>query len=199
MRESPDTSNGYDEVAAAYIAGRGSGKGVAVGEAIVREWAQTELASGASVLDLGCGPGYPITRIFVERGFKVYAVDASPTMVRTFTKRFPNVPIQCIGAEESSFFNRTFDAVISWGLFFLLQEDVQRRLFAKVAGALKPGGKFLFTAPRQSCTWNDAMTGKRSVSLGEEEYRRALEKAGLTLVQTRTDEGENCHYFAEKR
>lgn len=198
MTERPDKSNGYESIADVYIAGRGSGKAIAIGESVVREWAETELAPAATVLDLGCGPGYPITRIFVERGFKVYALDASPTMVRTFTRRFPNVPVQCIAAEESSFFNRTFDAVVSWGLFFLLEDEVQRRLFAKIAGALRSGGKFLFTATRESCTWNDAMTGRRSVSMGEDGYRRVLEDAGLTLIATRTDEGGNCHYFVKK-
>lgn len=198
MTNNPDKSNGYEQIAETYIAGRGSGKGVGIGASVVREWAEKELAPGATVLDLGCGPGDPITRIFVERGFNVYAVDASPTMVTTFTRRFPNVPIQCIAAEESSFFGRKFDAVVSWGLFFLLEEEVQRRLFRKVAAALQNGGKFLFTATRQEHIWNDAMTGQRSVSLGEEGYRRALEEAGLVLVGTRSDEGGNCHYFAQK-
>jgi hypothetical protein len=43
----------------------------------VREWART-LPSGAAVIDLGCGPGFPITEVLVSGGLNVYAVDASP-------------------------------------------------------------------------------------------------------------------------
>jgi hypothetical protein len=53
----------------------------------------------------------------------------------------------------------------------------------------------LFTAPRQACTWDDLFTGRTSVSLGEEGYRHVLHRAGLELVATRVDEGEN-HYYA---
>lgn len=186
-----------EEVSSVFIAGRGSGIGVGIGASVVAEWA-TVLPRGATVLDLGCGTGDPITRIFIERGFKVYAVDASPSMVAAFQARFPSVPVQCAAAEESGFFGLTFDAVVSWGLFFLLEAEVQRKLIAKVAGALRHGGKFLFTATRHSCSWRDAMTERISVSLGQEAYQRALEAHGLMLVGTEIDEGENFYYFAQK-
>ncbi len=194
---SADKSNGYEEIAPVFLAGRGSGKGVGIGASVIAEWAET-LPKGASVLDLGCGAGVPITNIFVERGFDVYAVDASPAMVAAFKARFPKVPVECAAAEESDFFGRVFDAVISWGLFFLLEADVQRKLIGKVAGALHSGGKFLFTSTRQACTWNDGMTGRASVSLGHDGYQEVLEANGFKLLGTRTDEGENYHFLAEK-
>jgi hypothetical protein len=75
-------------------------------------------------------------------------------------------------AEESSFFGRTYDGVVAVGLLFLLEEDVQRALINKVAAVTKPGGRFLFTAPLQKVAWRDLTTGRESVSLGDEEYRR---------------------------
>jgi SAM-dependent methyltransferase len=193
----PDKSNGYEEISPVFLAGRGSGKGVGIGTSVVAKWAAA-LPRGATVLDLGCGAGVPMTRIFIERGFKVYGVDAAPAMIAAFKARFPGVPVECAAAEESDFFGRTFDAVVSWGLFFLLEEEIQRKLIAKVAGALRSGGRLLFTATRQSCTWHDALTGRISISLGHEAYQRELEAQGLTLVGTETDEGENFYFFAEK-
>ena len=193
----PDKSNGYEEISSVFLAGRGSGKGVGIGVSVVAQWAAS-LPRGATVLDLGCGPGVPITTIFIERGFNVYGVDASRSMIAAFQARFPGIPVKCAAAEESDFFRRTFDAVVSWGLFFLLEAETQLKLIAKVAGALESGGRFLFTAPRQSCTWNDAMTGRISISLGHQAYQRSMEAFGLTLVGTETDEGENYYYFAEK-
>ena len=100
--------------------------------------------------------------------------------------------------EESDLFGRAFDGVVAWGLFFLLDEEAQRRLIAKVAAVLPSGGKFLFTAPSQICSWADIMTGRASISLGYEAYRKALEAEGMPLVGTEHDECENHYYFAQK-
>jgi hypothetical protein len=82
---------------------------------------------------------------------------------------------------------------------FLLDPGVQLRLIRKVAAALSSGGKFLFTAPSQSCSWSDALTGRTSISLGYETYRDALTAEGMSLVGTHRDAGENHYYFAQKR
>jgi hypothetical protein len=100
--------------------------------------------------------------------------------------------------EESDFFGRTFDGVIAWGLFFLLEAEVQRRLIAKVAAVLPSGGRFLFTAPSQTCSWADLMTGRTSISLGYQAYRNALEAEGMPLVGTQRDDADNHYYFAQK-
>jgi len=191
-----DRSNGYEEVALAFIAGRGLNSS-GVGATIVADWSQT-LPSGATVLDLGCGTGIPISKVLIERGFNVYGVDASPTMVAAFRAHFPSAPLECAAVEDSDFFGITFDGVVAWGLFFLLDAAVQRRLIRKIGDALRPGGKLLFTAPSQSCSWRDAMTGRTSYSLGHEAYREVLEAEGMTIVGMDDDEGENHYYFAQK-
>ena len=111
-----DKSNGYEEVATEFIAGRGRNSS-GVGASVVADWSQ-RLPRGATVLDLGCGTGVPISQVLIERGFMVYGVDASPTIVAAFRTRFPNVPVECAAVEDSDFFARTFDGVLAWGLFF---------------------------------------------------------------------------------
>jgi len=192
----PDKSNGYEEIASIFISGRGRNHS-GVGASVVADWSQ-QLPDRATVLDLGCGNGVPISQALIERGFNVYGVDASARMVAAFRARFPTVPVECAAVEDSDFFGRTFDGVVAWGLFFLLDAEVQRRLIAKVAAVLPSGGRLLFTSPSQSCSWADAMTGRTSISLGYEAYRKALEAEGMSLVGTRLDEGENHYYFAQK-
>lgn len=192
----PDKSNGYERVASEFIAGRG-GNSSGIGASVVADWSQT-LPSGATVLDLGCGNGVPISQALIERRFNVYGVDASPTMVAAFRARFPSVPVECAGLEDSYFFGRTFDGVVAWGLFFLLDVEVQRRLIKKIAHGLRSGGRLLFTAPSQSCSWRDATTGRTSISLGHEPYRKALQAKRMSLVGTQRDGGENHYYFALK-
>jgi SAM-dependent methyltransferase len=196
----PEKSTGYEDVAAKFIAGRGSNSS-GVGASVVADWSQT-LPSGATILDLGCGTGVPISQALIERGIKVYCVDASPTIVAAFRARFPNVPVQCADVEDSDFFARTFDGVVAWGLFFLLDTEVQRRLIKKVAGVLQSGGRLLFTAPSEtdeSGCFPDVMTGRPEFALGYEEYRKALEAEGMFLVGTHRDEGKNHYYLAQKK
>jgi SAM-dependent methyltransferase len=200
MPMSEDGSNGYDGIASIYIAGRGTRAraGDSVGAATVRAWAQA-FPPGATVLDLGSGPGEPSTRILREAGLSTYAVDASSTMVDTFRERFPGVPIEQNTIEASEFFDRTFDGVLAWGLLFLLQPAAQALVIEKVARALNPGGRFLFTAPKEPLEWLDALTGRQSQSLGAQTYERLLRDAGLTWVTEAEDEGGNYYYFVEKR
>jgi 2-polyprenyl-3-methyl-5-hydroxy-6-metoxy-1,4-benzoquinol methylase len=191
----PDKSNGYEAVAGQFLAGRG--KAGIVGIGVVREWART-LPRGASVLDIGCGSGIPISNVLVQEGLAISGVDASAAMITAFRHNFPGVPMECAAVEDSTFFGAEYDGVIAWGLMFLLSSNVQRALIGKVSRVLKSGGRFLFTAPKQACTWPDAMTELQSSSLGLEVYREILQAESMVLVGEQLDEGENFYYFASK-
>jgi SAM-dependent methyltransferase len=188
-----DPSNGYEAAAAEFVAQRDQWIGVAT----VRAWART-LSAGTAILDLGCGPGVPIARALIDDGFVVHGVDASPSLVAAFRRRFPHAQVACEAVEDSAFFGRTFDAVIAVGLMFLLSADTQRALLAKIAQTLNPGGRLLFTAPARPCTWNDILTGRLSVSLGAQAYQAILRDLGLTLVGEHRDEADNHYYDSQK-
>jgi SAM-dependent methyltransferase len=190
-----DRSNGYESVAAEFLAGRGSAqtRSKGIGVKAVREWVRT-LPPGAAVIDLGCGPGFPITGVLVSEGLNVYAVDESPSFVEIFRRNLPGIPVACEAVEDSRFFERKFDAAIAWGLIFLLPAEEQRRLIHRVAEILLLGGRLLFTSCAEPLIWSDAMTGLESRSLGAAEYRRQLTAVGLSVIGEYEDEGEN-HYF----
>lgn len=188
-----DRSNGYEGVAAEFLAGRGRAPSTAIGTGRVRDWALT-LRRGAAVIDLGCGTGLPLTKVLVDESLDVFAIDAAPSFVAEFRRNFPQVPVACESVLESAFFERTFDAVLSWGLMFLLQPDEQRALIRRFAEILRPYGRLLFTAPAEPVAWNDAMTGIESRSLGAAEYRRLLAAEGIAVTSEYEDRGQN-HYF----
>ena len=48
------------------------------------------LASGESVLDLGCGPGFPVAAHLQAHGLKVTGVDSSPTMISLCRQHLPD-------------------------------------------------------------------------------------------------------------
>ncbi len=159
----------------------------------VRKWART-LPRGSSVIDLGCGPGFPITAVLVDEGLHVFGVDAAPSFVAAFQRNLPGTSIICESVLESKLFDRTFDAVLAWGLMFLLRAEDQHRLIRRFAEVLVPGGRLLFTSSAKPAVWNDVMTELESLSLGAERYRELLGAAGISVAEEYEDEGEN-HYF----
>jgi SAM-dependent methyltransferase len=159
----------------------------------VRKWAR-KLPHGSSVIDLGCGPGFPITAVLVEEGLRVFGVDAAPSFVAAFQRNLPGAPVICEAVQESRLFDRTFDGVLAWGLMFLLKAEDQHRLIRRFAEILVPRGHLLFTATADPAVWNDAMTGLQSLSLGAEQYRKRLGAVGISVAEEYQDEGEN-HYF----
>jgi 2-polyprenyl-3-methyl-5-hydroxy-6-metoxy-1,4-benzoquinol methylase len=186
-------SGGYEAVAERFMSTRNPH----IGAETVREWSRA-LEPGSAILDLGCGHGVPISQVLIEEGFTVYGVDASPKLIAALSVRFPNVRAELSAVEDSEFFHRSFSGVVAWGLLFLLPADLQISVIRRIAKSLNPGGKFLFTAPKQATTWNDALTGHKSVSLGTERYRKVLRAQGLILDGERLDEGNN-HYYLSSR
>jgi 2-polyprenyl-3-methyl-5-hydroxy-6-metoxy-1,4-benzoquinol methylase len=189
---SDDPSRGWERCARQFIASRSD-----IGVNVVRKWAQS-LSDGASILDIGCGHGAPLSAALIADGFALSGVDASPTLVAEFRRRYPDAEVACEAAERSSFFGRTFDGAIAVGLVFLLPAVSQREIIHRAAAALKPSGRFLFTAPWQTCNWTDILTGGHSVSLGREEYERIIASAGMSLVDEHVDRGGNHYYEALK-
>jgi SAM-dependent methyltransferase len=190
-----DRSNGYEAVSEEFLVRRGSisTRSTAIGVNEVRKWART-LSHGSSVIDLGCGPGFPITAVLVDEGLHVFGVDAAPSFVAAFQRNLPGTPIICGAVQESRLFDRAFDAALAWGLIFLLDAADQHRLIQRFAEILVPGGRLLFTSTAKSAVWNDAMTGLESRSLGAEQYRKMLAAVGISVAEEYEDAGEN-HYF----
>lgn len=188
----PDPSNGYEAIALDFMRARDT----FIGPGVVREWAR-DLPPGAEVLELACGHGV-VSQVLVDSGLSLYALDASPTLLRVFQERFPGIPTVCEPAESSTFFNRTFEGIVAWGLLFLMEEPAQRTLLANAARALRPGGRLLFTAPSQVCTWTDILTGQLSCSLGAQVYEQLLRGHGLEVTYGVTDQGDNYYYFATR-
>jgi SAM-dependent methyltransferase len=192
--KSMDSAKGYEIHARTFLESR---DGSEIGAHVVEQWGRA-LDQGAKVLELACGGGYPITRILSASGLQLWAVDSSPTLVAEFKARFPTIPVQCARVQESGFFNRSFDGVIAIGLLFLLPEADQLTLLSRVSKALRPGGRFLFTAPMEKGEWKDLNTGLACKSLGRVAYEKHLSEVGFRVVSTLADQGANNYYDVER-
>ena len=185
---SDDASAGWDAVADRFAALRS-----AVGTDIVLHWSR-QLPRGGAVLDIGCGTGVPIGTCLAAQGFTLFGIDPAPKMIAAFRDNVPEATAACEPAETSRFFDRRFDGVVAIGLLFLLPEAAQAAVIARVNRVLEPGGRFLFSAPREHCEWEDSLTGRRAWSLGEAGYRALLETAGLEMVWCHRDAGGNDYF-----
>jgi ubiquinone/menaquinone biosynthesis C-methylase UbiE len=96
---------------------------------------------GSHVLDLGSGPGN-VAEILAQAGAAVTGVDFSPQMVKTAQSRHPHITFTEANAEQLSFDDGAFDAVVSnYVLHHLARPKV---VFREIARVLKPGGCFAF-------------------------------------------------------
>ncbi|MEM9838873.1 MAG: class I SAM-dependent methyltransferase [Pseudomonadota bacterium] len=185
-----DPSTGYDAVSNAFMAARSD-----VGAARVMAWAE-ELGSGATVLDIGAGHGSPLTPPLLTAGLRVWAIEPSPRLAATHRSAFPDIPVACEPIQDSTFFDRSFDAALMIGVIFLFTEDQQRQTFRHISLALRPGGQLLFSAPWQTGSWEDVLTKRPSLSLGRDAYTALLQEAGYRLIAEHDDEGGNHYYQA---
>jgi 2-polyprenyl-3-methyl-5-hydroxy-6-metoxy-1,4-benzoquinol methylase len=192
MEACVDCANGYEDLAHEFMRRRTP----QIGLRVMADWARG-FAPGAEVLELGCGHGV-VSQVLVDAGLRLFAVDASPTLLKAFQQEFPQVETQCSTAEESDFFGRTFDGVAAWGLIFLLEEEAQVHVLTKAARALRVGGRLAFTTPVMALEWTDVMTRRPSHSLGAERYAELLRDLGMEVLPGVEDEGQNYYVFANK-
>lgn len=186
----------YDLIADWYAAHRTGSMGVPEVTALA-----ASLPAGASVLDVGCGTGLPLTRVLLEHGCHVTGVDSSRELLARFQANFPHVPVLRAPIQACALQARTFDAAIAWGVLFHLSHEEQEQAIACIAKALKPGGAFLFTSGDSHGSIDGApMDGVpfRYHSFSVDGYRDLLRAHGLTLEATHTDPGGNRYYLARK-
>ena len=191
---STDSIDAYETHARTFLHCRDTST---VGIHVANQWARS-LTPNANVIEIACGGGLPVSRTLVNAGLKLWAIDASPTLISVFKDRFPVVPTQCATVLESDFFQRKFDAAIAVGLIFLLSERDQIKMLNRVSDILRPGASFLFTAPIEQGTWVDVNTGHSCISLGQKVYEKTLEQSGFRVVGHHEDSGKNNYYQAEK-
>lgn len=185
----------YDQIADWYVAARNP----EVGIADLDDFADA-LPPDATVLDVGCGDGIPITQRLVRRGFDVVGLDSSAEMIARYRANFPDVPAQCGRVEDAAFRAGAFDAVVAWGVLFHLTEADQKDVIGKIGGWLKPGGRFLFTSGDVDGVTEGEMDGVtfRYVSLGRSGYRDAIKEAEMRLDDAHRDAWDNCVYVGGK-
>lgn len=117
------------------------------GEEVEQVIALLDLASGASVLDMGCGPGRHSLEL-AERGFRVTGVDRTSMYLEEARRRAQDagLKVDWIQADMREFSGPdAFDAAINLFTAFGYFEDgaEDRRVLQNLLVSLKPGGRLV--------------------------------------------------------
>jgi SAM-dependent methyltransferase len=142
------------------------------------------LATGAKVLDLGCGSGRPVAQHLADRGLHVTGVDSSPTMISLCRSRLPDH--EWIVADMRGLsLGRRFDGILAWDSFFHLDFDDQRQMFAVFAAHASDGAVLMFNA---GPAHGEAIGSYRGdplyhASLAPAEYETLLDRAGFAVIE----------------
>lgn len=186
----------YDLIAEWYASDRKGPAGVPEVGALA-----ASLGRGATLLDIGCGTGLPLTQVLLDAGCGVVALDSSLEMLARFRANFPHLASHHTTIQSCDLEDGVFDGALAWGVLFHLPIAEQARAVARVSRLLKPGGRFLFTSGDVDGSIDGRMNGVtfHYYSLSVENYRRLLAEHGLTLIDTHADAGDNTYYLAETR
>lgn len=96
---------------------------------------------GKSVLDLGCGDGYDLSQIKLEKA-AIFGIDASEEMVKLAQQKNPEGMIKVGLFEEIPFQDHLFDVVISkWA--FQTSANIDP-IYHEIARVMKPNGQLIY-------------------------------------------------------
>jgi SAM-dependent methyltransferase len=135
MHETRIVRDGYDQVAAAYLETRRRHSP----DLALIEQLTSRLPANASILDAGCGAGFPIAAELAER-FEVTGVDFSLAQLRLAQKLAQGAKLACQDLTAMGLAPESFDAICSFYAIIHVPRDLHFDLLADFHKLLVPGG-----------------------------------------------------------
>ncbi len=108
------------------------------------------------VVDLGCGPGDPATRLLSEAGHHVLGVDLSRGQLAIARRLAPRATLVQADLTAFDLAPGTVDAVVSFYATGHLPASAHAPLYAAIGRWLRPGGLLLTSAPLGAGDGGDA-------------------------------------------
>ncbi|KAM0722630.1 hypothetical protein Q7P37_002071 [Cladosporium fusiforme] len=99
----------------------------------------TSSTTPPTILELGCGPGVPITHLLLRQGARVLANDISPKQITLAKTRCPAATYLPGDMSALSLPRNSLDGAVSFFTLFHLPRAEQESMLAKIHSWLKPG------------------------------------------------------------
>lgn len=154
------------------------------------------LASGARVVELGCGAGIPATRELAGHGLQVLGVDFSAVQLYRAQQLVPAARFVQADMTAFSLRSASVDAVVSFYALIHVPLADQQVLFPRVREWIRPGGYFLAIVGADRWTGTEQYLGADMFwdHADTDTYRRWLAAARLTPIWDRyVPEGDSGH------
>lgn len=173
----------YDDKAEGWIADRGlalGGPDKSIDEVEALERFCAALPPGASVLDVGCGSGWPWGAALIDRGCRVTGLDASTRLIAHAARTLPEGH-WVVGDMRDFDLARTFDGLLAWYSLFHLTPEDQRRALDRILAHAAPSASLMMTVPVEAAVQIGEWRGEAlyHASLGGPAYEAVLGQAGF--------------------
>jgi SAM-dependent methyltransferase len=145
----------------------------------VYDLVEMALPPGARLLDIGCGTGDD-ARVFLDRGFRVTAIDASPAMVRHCRRR--GIPARR-GNFQSLAFVRTFDAVWAAASLLHVPRAEMSAVLRRLGRALRPEG-LIYVSLWHGRSERVTPDGRFVAGYSRTGFARLLRAAGIDVLRS---------------
>lgn len=175
----------YDEQAEGWIADRGralGGPGKSLDEVAAVDRFVAALPPGASVLDVGCGSGWPIGAALLERGVRLTGVDASPRLIKHARETLPAADWR-VDDMRTFDLGQVFDGIVVWHSLFHLTPEDQHLALERIVSHAAATSILLLTEGGEPGVSLGRWRGEPlyHASLGASAYRSILKAAGFAL------------------
>jgi ubiquinone/menaquinone biosynthesis C-methylase UbiE len=147
------------------------------------------------ILELGCGPGIPVTRLLLDYGARVVANDISANQIALAKAQCPQPGVTFVHGDMAtlSFEPNTFDGVTCFFTIFHLPRMEQKLMVSNVYSWLKPGSSFILNF----ATFDEEEIHGEMMGCGifwsswcRQGNTRMLEDVGFQVVEEETIESE---------
>lgn len=150
-----ETKESYDRFALTYEQNRG----IFDMSEIFNDFFLSLNHSKGHLLDLGCGAGEPVPRMFRDKGWQITGVDFSPKMLELAKLYVPEMNTILADMTELELPEDTYNAITAIYSIFHTDKSQHPKLFKSMYNALKSDGKALFTYAGVEYTGKDEFCG----------------------------------------
>jgi SAM-dependent methyltransferase len=139
---------------------------------------------GSTILDLGCGTGYPMAEYIASKGRHMLGVDQSEAMLEIARQNLPDEK-WVLSTMEAYEPQRGYQGALIWDSLFHILRAEHEPIVRKVVHGLPPGGRFMVTVGGSAHpAFTDFMYGEEFYydSHTPEETEQLLDRLGCRLV-----------------